>query len=309
MKIAVWLALLVWAGSLYCGQNDPRGLTGGGRPVFASVREETGTGPGFKQGFLRAMDNTAMHLALGALVPGLPQLMDGQWRAYGYFAVEAASLAGIVSCNAQAHARQKRFDIISRTARENFPLPGLRNNATEQTDPLLHGYGEYYEDLTKWPSSGDYDNDPSLEGLQPETDPRTYNGHQWKIAQINNYSGTNGGIPVPKSEDEVQRAIEAYKQAVYPTEYNWDWTGLDLEQAEYYHVFNQNEVSYRRRNKFTFILLANHLASAIDVLIQEKINSSRRMKAAGLELRLEMGQTPGIGGAQIRPALSLHHQF
>ena len=26
------------------------------------------------------------------------------------------------------------------------------------------------------------------DGIQPETDTRTYNGHQWEIAQINNYT-------------------------------------------------------------------------------------------------------------------------
>ena len=85
------------------------------------------------------------------------------------------------------------------------------------------GFGEYYEDLKKWPSSGDYDNDPSQSGIQPETDQRTYNGHQWRIAQINKYTKTSGGLPVPANPAEVDQAVDAYSRAVYPLEYNWDW--------------------------------------------------------------------------------------
>src|SRR3972149_685144 len=41
--------------------------------------------------------NTGLKLLLGALVPGLPQFLDGKVRAWGYFAAEATSIAGLIA--------------------------------------------------------------------------------------------------------------------------------------------------------------------------------------------------------------------
>lgn len=231
--------------------------------------------------------NPALRIALGVLVPGLPQYLRGQRRAYAFFAAEAAGISGIVYYNVQAHNRRNNYYLMARKARNNFVLGGLRNNPTEVPDVLLGGYGEYYEDLTKWASSGDFDKDPSLVGIQPETDRRTYNGHQWHIAKINNYSGSHGGLPVAMSAEEEARALEAYLRAVYPLEYNWDWTGLDAKFTEYDRVFDSAEVSYRRRNSFTIVLIANHILSAVDMLIMEKINQAGSMRANNLNLGLQ----------------------
>ena len=192
--------------------------------------------------------NPPLRVLLGFLIPGLPQYLDRKWRSYGYFAVEGVSIAGLVVLNSRGNSYMNRYINLARTARTNYVYPGLRNNPEELSDPSLPGYGEYYEDLLKWPSSGDYDNDPSKEGVQPETDPRTYNGHQWKIARINNYTLTNGGLPVPASPAEEARALEAYKSAVYPSAYNWDWTGLERENEEYHRLFDRSEDSFRRMN-------------------------------------------------------------
>ncbi|HLA41118.1 MAG TPA: hypothetical protein VJ417_14045, partial [Candidatus Glassbacteria bacterium] len=152
--------------------------------------------------------NTGLKLLLGALVPGLPQFLDGKVRAWGYFAAEATSIAGLIAGTVSGNNFKDQYKILAVTARDNFVYPGFRDNTTEPLDVLRPGYGEYYEDLLKWPSSGDYDDDPSQTGLQPESDPRTYNGHQWDIARINNYSETSGGLPIPASQAEEQAALE-----------------------------------------------------------------------------------------------------
>jgi hypothetical protein len=251
----------------------------------------------------------ALRIAVGVLAPGLPQYLEGYWRGYAYFAAEAASITGIVFYNAQAHNRRDRYHMIARDARRNYVLGGLRNNPGEAADPIPGGVGEYYEDLTKWPSSGDYDNEPSLDGLQPETDTRTYNGHQWEIAKINNFSGTNGGLPVARSQEEEARALAAYMSAVYPVELNWDWTGIEDTEAEYHRMFDRAEVSYRRRNKFTILLLTNHLASAIDMLILEKLNQSRRLRGSGLSLGFYPSPAPAGPFCPVSFNLSLTKRF
>lgn len=250
-----------------------------------------------------------VRVLLGLLVPGLPQFFEGKIRAYGYFAVEGASVAGLVLLTAKGSSHEKRYINLAGTARGNFVYPGFRNNPEEETDPLLPGFGEYYEDLLKWPSSGDFDNDPSQAGVQPETDPRTYNGHQWEIAQINNYSATNGGIPVPATPAEEQTALEAYKRQVYPSQYNWDWTGLDREKDDYHLLLDKSEDAYRRRSKFAAILFANHLVSALDVLIAERINRSDYIKASNLQMHFEMRNSQAEPNGVPFPAVMFSRRF
>ena len=251
-----------------------------------------------------------LRLLLGALVPGLPQLLDGKSRAYGYFAAEAVSITGLVVLSSRGDSHEYRYRILARTARRNFVFPGLRNNPDEVADPNIPGYGEYYEDMLKWASSGDFDNDPSLPGIQPETDTRTYDGHQWQIAKINNYTSSSGGIPVPGSPEEEQKALESYQRQVYPLKLNWDWTGLDSEYHEFHHLFDQSEAAYRRRSGFAALLLANHLVSVLDILVSEKLGNNKSLRNARVQLHLEMHRPVfAPAGSLPLPAVTLSHQF
>ena len=251
-----------------------------------------------------------LQLLLAALVPGLPQLLEGKSRAYGYFAAEAVSIAGLVVLTSRGDSHGSRYRTLAQTARRNFVFTGLRNNPDEVADPNIPGYGEYYEDMLKWSSSGDLDNDPSQPGIQPETDTRTYDGHQWQIAKINNYTLSNGGIPAPGSLEEVQLALEAYQRQVYPLELNWDWTGLDAEYREYHHLFDQSEAAYRRRSGFAALLLANHLVSVLDVLVSEKLGASNSLRKTGVQVHLEMRRPLSApNGTPPLPAVTLSRRF
>jgi hypothetical protein len=250
-----------------------------------------------------------MRLLLGALVPGLPQFLDGRPRAYAYFAVEGFSIGALFTLNSRGNSYLDRYKTLALTARNNFVYPGLRNNPTEDVDLTSEGYGEYYEDLLKWTSSGDYDNDPNQTGVQPETDPRTYNGHQWEIAKINNYTGSSGGIPVPASQAEADAAMQSYLQRVYLRELNWDWTGLDEENEEYHRLFDVSERAYRNRNNFVAVLLANHLVSVIDVLITERLNRSEVMRSNGVSLGVEIYMPQGYSFTESCPMLTVSRGF
>jgi hypothetical protein len=248
-------------------------------------------------------------LLLGVLVPGLPQFLDGRPRAWAYFAAEGVAVGGLLLLNSRGNSYENRYINLARAARGNFVYPGMRNNPTEEVDLMASGYGEYYEDLLKWTSSGDYDNDPNQQGVQPETDPRTYNGHQWEIARINNFTGSNGGLPVPLNEAEQQAALDAYLAKVYLRELNWDWTGLEAENGEYDRLFDRSESSYRNRNKFTGLLVANHIISVLDVLITQRLNNSEVLKSSGMNLGLRMyAPTAGTLTDQI-PMLVVGKEF
>ncbi|HUU28388.1 MAG TPA: hypothetical protein VM123_11295 [archaeon] len=308
----LWLVLIPWTVTLFGAELESFPVRQGPYPA---ERENFPAGKILRQDNAnegrrdRKLDNLPLRIMLGFLVPGLPQYLDGQWRSYGFFALEGASAAGLVFLDSRGKSRKEQYINLTIMARKNFAYPGLRNNQDELTEPMLRGYGEYYENLLKWPSSGDYDNDPSLEGVQPETDPRTYNGHQWEIAKINNYSLTSGGLPVPRGPGEEARALEAYKRFVYPSEYNWDWSGLERENERYHDLFDKSESAFRKRSTFITILLANHLLSGLDVLIAEKINSTPQLKAARLELHLELKQPQAAPGSGVYPAVTFSHRF
>ena len=312
---AIWLALLIPAMPVFAGEDFPDAVRLG-----PAIERPSGSAPEQsrlldqktlnqdKGGRLRNL-SPPVRILLGLLVPGLPQFLDGKIRSYGYFAVEGVSVAGLVLLTAEGNSKEKRYINLARVARGNFIYPGFRNNPEEQTDLMLPGFGEYYEDLLKWPSSGDFDNDPSRDGIQPETDPRTYNGHQWEIARINNYSASNGGIPVPASPAEEQAAVEAYKRQVYPSQYNWDWTGLERENDDYHRLFGKSEDAYRRRSTFAAILFANHLVSALDVLVAERINRSDFLKASNIQIHFEMKNTQAEPDGLPFPAVKFSHRF
>lgn len=250
-----------------------------------------------------------VRLLLGALVPGLPQLLDGRRRAWAYFAAEGVAVGGLVLLNSSGKSYENRYVNLARTARGNFVYPGMRNNPTEGVNLMAPGYGEYYEDLLKWPSSGDYDNDPDQPGLQPETDPRTYNGHQWEIARINNYTGSSGGLPVPLGAAEQEAALAAYMAQVYNRELNWDWSGLEAENDDYHRLFDRSESSYRNRSKFSTLLVANHIVSVIDVLITQRLNNREAMNSRGMNLSLLM-YAPAAGAVfGMVPMLVLGKKF
>lgn len=313
--LALWLMLFVLSGPVFAAGNLPGGeklgprieRPSGGVPEKGGMLKQQ-TEAREKGGRLKNL-SAPVRILLGLLVPGLPQFFDGKVRSYGYFAVEGIGVAGLVLLTSEGSSNERRYINLARAARGNFIYPGLRNNPGESVDPMLAGFGEYYEDLLKWPSSGDFDNDPSLEGVQPETDPRTYNGHQWEIARINNYSTTNGGVPVPASPAEVQAALEAYMNKVYPSQYNWDWTGLDDENDRYHRIFDKSENAYRQRSTFAAILFANHLVSALDVLIAERINSNSYLKASNLQMHFEMHASPAGPNGLPFPAVKFSRQF
>lgn len=126
---------------------------------------------------------------------------------------------------------------------------------------------------------------------------------------MNTYSASSGGIPVPASPAEEQAALETYKRQVYPSQYNWDWTGLDEENDEYHRLFDKSEDAYRGRIKFTAILLANHLVSALDVLIAERINRNSFLKSSNLQIHFEMHGSQAHPNGLPFPAVKFSRRF
>lgn len=107
-----------------------------------------------------------------AILPGSGQWTQGKNRWAAYAATELWAWVVFFDRRGEGKAIQRRYrDLAWDVARR------------VSSGPRTEGSWEYYEALTKYRSSGAYDSDPTLEGIQPEENPETFNGSVWGLAQ------------------------------------------------------------------------------------------------------------------------------
>ncbi len=139
---------------------------------------------------------------------------------------------------------------------------------------------EYYESMGKtyYSSSGSFDRDPVQPGVQPETDPNTYNGQQWLQAR--------------QLFSQPEDALVYYKVHAIPPAYLWNWGDNTLEQTVYDELIRRGDDAFRSSSRILGFILANHVTSAADAFIAARLRELSR--APSLELRT--GFEPGPGG-------------
>ena len=106
-----------------------------------------------------------------ALLPGASQRKLGQRRWLAYVAVEAISW--VVFGRARSSAAASRDQYRDRAWHVARTFGETRED----------GDFPYYETLANFESSGSFDADATLEGVQPQLDPATYNGVTWQLAR------------------------------------------------------------------------------------------------------------------------------
>ena len=193
--------------------------------------------------------------ALSAVLPGAGQHVLGQRRTWAYLAIEA------VGWVAYADRRGAGHDL--RRAYQDFAW----QQARIQSDPRVDGDWEYYETLTQWERSGFYDADPAATGVQPESDPATYNGSIWELATK---LFLPGGPGTPPQDPSYQRALAYYAERGYATEFLWDWTGSGGAQAEYIDLISASDRRYRQATNVLGAIIANHAVSAADAFLSAR---------------------------------------
>jgi hypothetical protein len=114
---------------------------------------------------------------------------------------------------------------------------------------------------------GLFDADPQTPGIQPETDPATYNGSIWELASS---LFLPGGPSTPPSDPGYQRAIEYYSARGYSTEFLWDWTGTGGAQAEYGDIISESDSRYRQATNVLGVIIANHVVSSVDAYLSAR---------------------------------------
>ncbi len=200
--------------------------------------------------------------AASLVVPGSGQLLAGQDRGALYLASELFFLSQFVRLNQVAHQQADRLrDLAFDVARRSYaPSPAVRDTAFE-----------YFEQMGEFSSSGAF-NRGTGPSFVPEGDPATYNGAMWLLARRTFWDDPN--VPPPPGSPQYLRALQFYFTRAVGPNFLWSWRDAALEQQEYRRAIRRSDDAFRQAQNQVGLLLANHLVSAIDALISNRLSAA-----------------------------------
>lgn len=217
------------------------------------------------------------------VLPGWGQWAQGQRRAWGYGLLEAALWAF------WAQRRHSAADL--RTAYRDLAWSVARGGMGSRVD----GAWAYYETLSYWDRSGSFDSDPSAQGIQPESDPSTYNGSVWALARDLYF---RGGDAQP-GDPTYEAALAWYQEHAYGEAFLWDWRPQPDALQEYRDLIHRSDNRFQQATNVLGAVLANHLLSATDAYLSSRVPGDAHIRATpapGLEgqggLWLTLSWTP-----------------
>ena len=208
-------------------------------------------------------ETPAAAFAASLLVPGSGQAAIGlrRWLVYGV--AEVALVAGYLDRRAAARSFRRNYrDVAWEAARVHEPGAVRRD-----------GSWGYYEAMSQHLTSGAFDRDPSLAGIQPETDPGTYNGQVWELAAGMYLPGGSGEPGSPAWE----RAVDYYRERAAGPGFLWSWDGSLPELERFRHWIGRSDEAARWTTRVGGLVLANHIVSAIDALLAAQLASDRAL--------------------------------
>ncbi|MBX9854948.1 MAG: hypothetical protein K2Y26_05460 [Gemmatimonadaceae bacterium] len=190
-------------------------------------------------------------------VPGSGQYALGQQRSVAYLVAEGFLIVQYFSALRDGNRERDTYrSIAAEVARQPFAGP----------KPL--GTWDYYETMQQFLESGAYDRIPGG-GVDPETDPSTYNGARWLLARETFWRDPDNAPPV--GSPEYQRALAFYLQYAVTDEYRWSWRDAQLQQDVYRQTINSANRSYQRAVNYLGLVAVNHLASLVDAYVSVRV--------------------------------------
>ena len=218
-----------------------------------------------------------------AALPGTGQAALGQDRALGYLAVEAYGWLRYASDIREARRQRSGYrNLASRVARANL------------SDARPAGDFEYYERMEHYVESGVFDAGAE-EGVQPETDPESYNGFIWLRARTTFWE--NPTTPPPVGSDAYIAAMEYYSERAIKPEFRWSWRNAQLEQDVFRRTISRSNEAFRRSIQDLGVLIANHALSTVDAYVSVRVRHARAPGEDGLLIEASI---PTGGGRSIR---------
>lgn len=215
-----------------------------------------------------------------AVIPGTGQLLAGRERGALYLVAEAFFLTRFLARNAEGRRERDRYRELARVvARGAF-------------DPVsVDTTFEYYEQMAKFVESGPFDTDPGPP-VQPASDERTYNGQIWALARRTFFPDPDAVLPV--DSPEYQRALAFYSQRAIGPNFEWSWRNAGLEQDLFRQSIRQSDEAFRQASQELGLLLANHVLSAVDAFVSERLSRPGREVAIRSGMRLLHGWGRGL---------------
>ena len=188
---------------------------------------------------------------MSAAVPGAGQLLLGQDRGWAYLALEVLGWVAYADRRSEGARYRTRYrDLAWTTARSG-------------SGPRVDGDFAYYERLSLWTRSGRFDAEAAVGGVQPETDPSTFNGAVWNRAR--------GIFSVQEDEgpgsSRFDAALGYYREQAYGEAFLWDWTGDPTARDRYAGWIRQSDERFRQATWALGVLFANHLLAAADAWV------------------------------------------
>lgn len=203
--------------------------------------------------------------AASLVAPGSGQLLTGKDRGLIYIAAEVFFLARFLQLNHDARGGRERYrELAFAVAQHGF--------ATQRRDTAFR----YYEALERFTASGVFDRNPTG-AFTPENDLNTYNGLMWLLAQRTFWPDPTHP-PLPGSQLYLN-AINFYRAHAIGPNYFWSWRDAPLEQQEFRATLFASDEAFRSAQNQLGLMLANHLASAIDALISNRLSARLRRPA------------------------------
>ncbi|NIM48185.1 MAG: hypothetical protein GTO22_02835 [Gemmatimonadales bacterium] len=200
-----------------------------------------------------------------ALMPGAGQFISGHDRGAIYLVVEALLVTRFIIFHNEGRRERDRFRELAFTVARAPFTPTVRDTVFE-----------YFEQLGKFIESGGFDTDTGP-NLVPPTDERTFNGSIWALAQRIFFADPDNP-PDPDSE-EFRRALKFYEQRAVGPNFQWSWRNAGLEQDLFRRSIRQSDEAFRRATQQLGLLLANHLLSALDAFISQRLSQNNRQVA------------------------------
>lgn len=209
------------------------------------------------------------------VLPGAGQLLAGEDRSAVYLAAELYVLTRFIQLHREGVREADRFRTLAYEVARRGIAPVRRDTVFE-----------YYETMQRFTASGEFDRDPG-QAFVPESDSTTYNGSVWLLARRTFWANPN--VPPDPTSPEYQRALQFYRARAVGPDFLWSWADAALEHQVFRETIRNSDHAFRRAQIQLGILLANHVASAVDALISSRLTAAVRRPAV---LHTTLGGAP-----------------
>ena len=197
-----------------------------------------------------------------ALLPGSGQILRGRDRGAVYLAAEVFFLVRFWSLRSEASRERDQYhDLAFDVARAQF-RPAKRDTVFE-----------YFEIMEKYQDSGPFDLDPGP-ALIPPLDDVTFNGRLWRLARETFLPDPDAAVDTAAAE--YRRALDFYAGRAIGPNFQWSWRNAGLEQDLFRQSIRRSDRAFRFATQYLGLLLANHMASAIDAFVSHRLGSGHR---------------------------------